>query len=95
MYQLYDREFKTGFLFSTLCFLIQNIKSYFDVIEKYRELIMRGEPRFSGGDYFPWGYPFEYSDGLMHPLNILTIILCSFFVGLVFRFISHKISKKN
>lgn len=95
MYRLYDREFKTGFGVSTAYFLAQNVKSYFDAIEEHRERRVHG-PSFSGNnDYFPWGYPFEGSDVYIHSLNIVSIALCGFLAGLIFRFISQKMSKKN
>lgn len=95
MYQLYDKDFKIGFAISTVYFLVENVKSYFDGVAKYKERRLHG-PSFSGNnDYFPWGYPFEGSDVHIHSLNIVVIALCGFLAGLTFRFISQKISKKN
>lgn len=94
MYQLYDREFKKGFGISTLVFLILNVKSYFDSFAEYERSKAR-RPSFSPATYFSWGYPVEGFDVFVPLLNIIIIALCGFLVGLAFRFISQKMSKKN
>jgi len=97
MSKLYNKAFKVGVYVNILIFVILNIISFIIAHNEY----MNRETNFAH-DGYSWGFPFElYRYFIGHPsdvgfslegtfLNTLFIAICSFAVGLFFRFLDRK-----
>jgi hypothetical protein len=101
MSDLYNRPFKLGFVVTIVFFALLNLAAYLFAARVYDQ-IRNQPITWAPGPRFPdWGIPFSWkrnnyggdwvitdlfglADGLM--LNLLSIVVISFLVGLIVRF---------
>lgn len=99
MTELYNKAFKIGALLSLLLFIHLNYLSYSDSHAKYQKYLSK-EAKFAPALGFPdWGYPFHWNEkyfGVIEGgggiVNIITIAVCCFAFGFLFKIVSSKFS---
>lgn len=105
MSKVYNTAFRMGILFNILLWTTLNVANYKiaegDFIRRQIES-ENSQISFGGGVRFgKWGTPFDWDakyfviEGAGAILNILTMAVCGFFFGFLFKFVWSKISSRR
>ena len=106
MSKIYDKTFKIGVLFSFSLFVVFNFLSYFSAYIRYREFInkhVNSKTMIAPFPNFPlWGFPFKWDETYFNLiisgggiLNLIVLVLFSFMLGFLFKFINSKITQRR
>jgi len=102
MDNLYNKEFKIGFILTILCFTALNVISWMSAHNEYSRVAAVNKIYPAGGSY-EWGFPYpsccyEYyyiagpgrvdNTGLV--INVALMIFCAFAIGLIVSFLGRR-----